>query len=274
MDSLESLTDRAAHFEFGENWRSYAATIDQKRIDAAIAGVRKLFPDGLQGRSFLDIGCGSGLHSLAALSLGAAAVIAIDIDENSVAATTQTLSRFAPGANWNTSVLSIFDAAPKTLGQFDVVYSWGVLHHTGSMWTAIENAAAFVKDGGEFAIAIYNATLMDPFWIAEKRIYSSLPRSGQWLIQQAFVAAWLVGKAIRGIPPARFLRDYYHSRGMNFSHDAHDWLGGYPYETASAAQLRSFFAKLGLRELRGFPKPKSVGVFGSNCHEFVFKKTS
>jgi 2-polyprenyl-6-hydroxyphenyl methylase/3-demethylubiquinone-9 3-methyltransferase len=272
LDSSEKLTDRAAHFEFGENWRSYAATIDQKRIDAAVAGVRKLFPDGLHGRSFLDIGCGSGLHSLAAHSLGASPVIAIDIDENSITATKQTLSRFAPADNWNACVLSVFDASPEILGQFDVVYSWGVLHHTGNMWTAIENAAALVKNGGEFAIAIYNATLMDPFWTAEKRIYSSLPKAGQWLIQQAFVAAWLVGKRIRGIPPARFLKDYYHSRGMNFSHDAHDWLGGYPYETASAEQLRSFFAKLGFRELRGFPKSKSVGVFGSICHEFVFQK--
>jgi 2-polyprenyl-6-hydroxyphenyl methylase/3-demethylubiquinone-9 3-methyltransferase len=266
------LTERAAHFEFGENWQSYAATIERKQIDAAIAGVRKLFPDGLHGRSFLDIGCGSGLHALAALSLGASSVTAIDIDENSVAATKQTLSRFAPKAKWSASVLSVFDAISDVLGQFDVVYSWGVLHHTGDMWRAIEKATGLVKKDGAFAIAIYNATSMDRFWAIEKRFYSALPRPGQWLIRQGFIAAWLAGKAVRGTSPVAYLRDYHHVRGMNFSHDAHDWLGGYPYETASAEGLRAFFASRGFMEERGFPKPKSIGLFGSICHEFVFRK--
>ena len=272
LNSSDNLTGRAAHFEFGENWQSYAATIDRKRIDAAVAGVQKLFPGGLHGKSFLDIGCGSGLHALAALSLGAASVTAIDIDENSVAATRETLSRFAPQEKWSASVLSIFDATQAVPGQFDVVYSWGVLHHTGDMWRAIDRATGLVKDDGAFAIAIYNATSMDAFWTAEKRVYTSLPRPGQWLIRQGFVAAWLAGKAVRGTNPAAYLRDYHLSRGMNFSHDAHDWLGGYPYETASAEQLRAFFADRGFAEERGFPRPRTVGLFGSNCHEFVFRK--
>ena len=65
------LTDRKSHFEFGQNWKDYATTIDQNRIESAIEGLRKLFSDGLAGKTLLDIGCGSGLHSLAALSLGA-----------------------------------------------------------------------------------------------------------------------------------------------------------------------------------------------------------
>jgi len=169
-------------------------------------------------------------------------------------------------------VLSIFDAAPDALGRFDVVYSWGVLHHTGDMWRAIEKATGLVGDGGAFAIAIYNATSMDPFWTVEKRLYTALPRPGQWLIRQSFVGAWLAGKAVQGTSPIAYLRDYHQARGMNFSHDAHDWLGGYPYETASAEELRAFFARHGLAEERGFPRPKSVGLFGSNCHEFVFRK--
>lgn len=35
MSSLE----RNSHFEFGENWRAYASTIDERRISAAIAGI-------------------------------------------------------------------------------------------------------------------------------------------------------------------------------------------------------------------------------------------
>ena len=119
------LTERETHFEFGENWKNYARTIDQKRIDSAVEGVKKLFPDGLAGKDILDVGCGSGLHSLAALLLGAASVTAIDIDENSVSTTQALLTKYAPDSKWTAKVVSIFDASPATLGQFDVVYSWG-----------------------------------------------------------------------------------------------------------------------------------------------------
>jgi ribosomal protein L11 methylase PrmA len=105
------------------NWKDYSRTIDQKRIDFAVAGVRKLFPDGLAGKSFLDIGCGSGLHSLAALLLGAASVTGVDIDENSVGATQALLAKYAPDLKWTATVASVFDTSPDTLGEFDVVYS-------------------------------------------------------------------------------------------------------------------------------------------------------
>src|SRR6266852_837315 len=143
-----NLTERETHFEFGENWKSYARTIDQKRIDFAIKGMEKLFPDGLAGKAVLDIGCGSGLNALAALSLGAASVTAVDIDENSVNATQTLLTRHASHSKWNTAVISVFDMNPETLGTFDVVYSWGVLHHTGDMWRAIDQAAKFVSVEG------------------------------------------------------------------------------------------------------------------------------
>ena len=117
----------------------------------------------------MDIGCGSGVHSFAALSLGAASVLAIDIDENSVSTTRSLLSDRAANSTWDTKIASIFDAFPNELGQFDVVYSWGVLHHTGDMWRAIECATRFVGLGGQFAIAIYSATACDKLWKAEKR---------------------------------------------------------------------------------------------------------
>src|SRR5580693_8447073 len=184
-----SLTERETHFEFGENWKDYSRTIDQKRIDSAVAGVRKLFPDGLAGKSFLDIGCGSGLHSLAALLLAAASVSAVDIDENSVSTTQALLTKYAPDLKWTATVASVFDASPDTLGKFDAVYSWGVLHHTGDMWRAIECATCFVKPGGLFAIAIYSATSCDSMWKAEKKFYSQAPRPVQWSIRQAYMAA-------------------------------------------------------------------------------------
>jgi 2-polyprenyl-6-hydroxyphenyl methylase/3-demethylubiquinone-9 3-methyltransferase len=268
-----SMTDRESHFEFGENWRSYSKTIDQRRIDSAIEGVRKLFPGGLAGRTFLDIGCGSGLHSFAALSLGAASVLAIDIDENSVSTTRALLGNRAPNSKWDAKIVSIFDASADELGQFDVVYSWGVLHHTGDMWRAIDCATKFVSSGGQFAIAIYSATACDNIWKAEKSFYARAPRSIQWTIRQAYITAFLTARILRSWEsPIAYVRNYPKKRGMNFSHDVHDWLGGYPYETATATEIHDRVCRMGFTELRSFLLPMTFGLFGSGCHEFVFQK--
>jgi SAM-dependent methyltransferase len=263
------LTDRETHFEFGANWRNYAKTVDKTRIDSAVAGLKKLFPEGLAGKTFLDIGCGSGLHSLAALLLGAVAVVSTDIDENSVSTTHELLRKYAPNDRWEAKILSVFDADPDSLGNFDIVYSWGVLHHTGDMWKAVERAAMFVKTGGQLALAIYAKTPLDSAWKMEKRIYSSSPASVQWLLRQSFVAALMAAKTLRGKNPMVIFRESL-ARGMNLSHDVHDWLGGYPYETATAEELNSRICALGFTEERSFRIPDSIGLLGSGCHEFVF----
>jgi len=268
-----SLTDRESHFEFGENWKSYSKTIDQKRIDSAIEGIKKLFPGGLAGKTFLDIGCGSGLHSFAALSLGAASVLAIDIDENSVSATRALLGDRAASWIWDTKIVSVFDASANELGQFDIVYSWGVLHHTGDMWRAIDCATTFVTPGGRLAIAIYAATACDNLWKAEKGFYARAPHAIQWTIRQAYMAALLTARTVRSWEsPMAYMRNYPKIRGMNFSHDVHDWLGGYPYETATATELHDRVCSMGFTEERSFRLPKTFGLFGSGCHEFVFQK--
>ncbi len=264
-----SLLERQSHFEFGENWKAYSRKIDQGRIDFAIEGMTKLFPEGLAGKTFLDIGCGSGLHSLAALMLGAASVTAIDIDENSVETTKRLLAQFTPQASWKANVVSIFDASPQTLGMFDVVYSWGVLHHTGDMWRAIERAGALTRPGGCFAIAIYEATPFDSMWKLEKRLYAHAPRPLQWLLRQVYMAAQLVRVSFRENPVA-YVRDYAKLRGMHFSHDAHDWLGGHPYETAQADDLIARVCAQGFTKLRTFPIPRTIGLLGTGCSEFVF----
>ena len=265
------LTDRETHFEFGANWRDYAKTIDKTRIDSAIVGLKKLFPEGLAGKTFLDIGCGSGLHSLAALLLGATEVVATDIDENSVSTTQELLKKYAVNEKWETKVVSVFDASPDSLGTFDIVYSWGVLHHTGNMWNAIERTTRFVKPGGQLALAIYAKTPFDLPWKIEKRIYSSSPAGVQWVLRQSFIAVSMAAKAVRGKNPMLLFRTPL-ARGMNLSHDLHDWLGGYPYETATVEDLNSTISALGFTELRTFRNPQSIGLLGSGCNELVFVK--
>jgi 2-polyprenyl-6-hydroxyphenyl methylase/3-demethylubiquinone-9 3-methyltransferase len=137
------------------------------------------------------------------------------------------------------------------------------------MWKAVERAAMFVKTGGQLALAIYAKTPLDSAWKMEKRIYSSSPASVQWLLRQSFVAALMAAKTLRGKNPMVIFRESL-ARGMNLSHDVHDWLGGYPYETATAEELNSRICALGFTEERSFRIPDSIGLLGSGCHEFVF----
>lgn len=268
MADLEKLY---THFAFGKNWLSYSDLISEAEIDHARKGMLKLVPaEQIAGKSLLDIGCGSGIHALVALELGAARVQGVDLDPNSVAAATKVLSR-SPHKNWKTDVISVFDLDPVRHGTFDIVYSWGVLHHTGSMWKAIDHAAAMVAPGGLLVIALYRKTHSDALWKIEKRIYSAAPGWLQAAIQSGYLLAVRAAYAVRGINFKEHVASYKTKRGMDFYHDMHDWLGGYPYETASPAEVEAALTHKGFRLDRAFTKPTSLGLLGAGCDEYVYR---
>lgn len=254
------------HFHFRENWQRYLKHVDDNAIKEAEAGLLKLVPaDALKGATFLDIGCGSGLHSLAAWRLGAM-VTSIDLDPDSVAATEQLRNR--EGADFTVRQQDVFDAK----GEYDIVYSWGVLHHTGAMWPAIEHAAGLVKPGGLFAIALYQKTPKCGMWANIKRRYSKSGKLAQRAAQALYVAAFSLRQVTLGQNPIKYITGYKSSRGMNYFVDVHDWLGGYPYESASPEEVVAFFGKLGFAPLLKYPLEPGSGWFGSGCAEFTFRK--
>ena len=258
-----------SHFAFGENWKAFVETLSEESIAEAVRGLAKLFPaDELRDRDFLDIGCGSGLSMLAALRLGARSVTGIDIDPNSVEAARAVLSRHTAGKVWRTQVTSVFDFAPDK--SYDVVHSWGVLHHTGDMWPAVRKAAALVAPKGHLALALYRKTLLCRFWRVEKKFYSRSNSLVQAAIGAIYRGLYRVALLATGRSPARYIRDYKSARGMNWSHDVHDWLGGYPYESVTPQEVSAVLGELGFDEVRRFEKPAAVkGLFGSHCDEFV-----
>jgi len=262
-------------FGFGDNWMRFLAVVDEPRVDSSIAELRaKLGVDSLRGRTFLDVGCGSGLSSLAAVRLGAARVVSFDYDTDSVAATRTLKQRFAPDAEWS---IDRGDATDETymaaLGIFDVVYSWGVLHHTGEMWRALANTCHRVAPGGALLIAIYNDQgRRSKVWRAVKRTYNRLPRTARVPYAVAVTAPTearaFAGAVARGRP-----RDYVRSwsrpreRGMSHWHDLIDWVGGYPFEVATPDEIFRF-----CRE-RGFELTELETCGGGlGCNQFVFRR--
>lgn len=271
----KDLTDVATHFRFGENWRDLVETwITPERIaDARRRFSALLRAEEVAGKRFLDIGCGSGLSLLCALEYGPSSALGVDIDEASVEAARRLLSRHAAGGPWQVRRASVFDADLAALGPFEVVHAWGVLHHTGDLWRALDRAAALVAEGGLLAVAIYRRTPLCGFWKVEKRIYKDLPAPLQKAVRLLYKAFFCAYMALRLKNPLRVLREYPRTkRGMSFDHDAHDWLGGYPYESARAAEVIEFCRARGFEFVRGNVRRPGSGLFGSGNDEFVFRR--
>ena len=280
----EDLTLADSHFAFGENWASYAENITEAEILEAEKGLKNLLGDNIDGLSFLDIGCGSGLHSLAALRMGAKDVLAIDIDEKSVATTETVLKRFFPNGQWRVENKSVFDICPDGGGlqinggeAFDIVYSWGVLHHTGDMMRAIRIASSLVVDRGYFVFALYRRVWLDQFWKIEKRWYSRSDHLMQNRAMSIYRSIFRLGLRFTGRSFDDFIATYSSKRGMNFEHDIHDWLGGWPYESISPREVESFMKEQGFLPEQVFARNgliagREIGLLGSGCDEYVYRR--
>lgn len=275
--STEDLLRQEGHFAFGKNWLDYAEKIDESKVEQAMRDLCRLAErERLGGLSFLDIGCGSGLSSLAALRLGAVEVVGVDLDPDSVAAARLTLERFAPGATWRFDVFSVFDMDPVRFGEFDIVYSWGVLHHTGDMVRAIESAARLVRPGGELWLALYGKTPFCRMWRGIKRWYSRATPAGQARARKLYVGLVKLGFKLQGRDFEAHVVSYGKKRGMNFYNDVHDWLGGYPYESISPADCHALMDRLGFVLEREFIHARGrylPGLFGAGCDEYVFRRS-
>lgn len=268
------LLSAESHFAFGKNWIDYAQKIDESRVAQAVTDLQRLSGhERFDGKSFLDIGCGSGLHSLAAIRMGASRVIGMDIDADSIEASRTTLARFAPKADVQFKLTSVFDITAKTYGQYDFVYSWGVLHHTGDMHRALKLAASLVKPRGMLIVALYRKTAFCGIWRIIKRWYASATppqqqRAAGLYIRLVRLAFWILRRDFQ-----EYVRGYGKNRGMDYYNDVHDWMGGYPYESISPGECRALFTELGFQPLREFVRPprrRLSDLLGSGCDEYAF----
>jgi len=257
---------RNKRFNFGKNWKNFSKSIDSEKMNSsqeALANFLEL--ETLSEKLFLDVGSGSGLSSLAARKLGAE-VISFDYDRDSVECTRKLKEKyFRDDSKWNVLQGSVLDNTfLKKLGKFDIVYSWGVLHHTGNMYQALNNITTLVGEEGLLLIAIYNDQgIISKYWRIIKKIYNT----------HVFFKILLI---IIYSPYFVFARKIFHIidgkkniRGMNLWHDMLDWLGGYPFEVSTPENIKLYFKKKGYSLIKTALCDRKMG-----CNEFLFRKKS
>lgn len=259
-------------FPFGANWTRFLSCLNDDRIAEAEHSLKiMLNVSDLSGKRFLDIGCGSGLFSLAARRLGAE-VYSFDYDPQSVACTRELKRRFFQDDKlWAIQEGSALDERYiNSIGQFNVVYSWGVLHHTGNMTQGLRNAQKPVKQGGLLFIAIYNDQgFASRLWTIVKKTYCS-GAFGRYVISAVFIPVFALTSIVLGLVkhgnPLGHFTNYKRKRGMSLYHDWIDWLGGYPFEVAKPETIVRFYHALGFR-LLNLTTTNRLG-----CNQFVFER--
>jgi 2-polyprenyl-3-methyl-5-hydroxy-6-metoxy-1,4-benzoquinol methylase len=269
VDLFQEEVKKGIRFRFGKNWRSFLHSLAAERIKIAEKSILDFYQvNDLKGKTFLDIGCGSGLFSLAACNLGAE-VYSIDFDPDSVWCVSYLKEKYYPEATWQIKEGSILDANfINSIGKFDYVYSWGVLHHTGNMKLALENVVKPLDVGGKLFIGIYNDQgAISKIWRKIKELYNWNFLS-KFFVSAFFIFYWSVKFVISSIvrlqnPYVRY-QNYKRSRGMSLYHDWIDWLGGLPFEVATPEYIVDFYSKFHL-QLTKISTTNSLGI-----NQFVF----
>lgn len=272
--TFKNEVQKGERFEFGRNWRNFLSTLTEEKIQHAQRSLREMLEiDDLSGKKFLDVGSGSGLFSLVAKRLGAE-VHSFDYDPQSVMCTQELKDRFFPGdVNWKIEQGSALDLDfIRSLGRFDIVYSWGVLHHTGDMWKALDNVILPLSESGKLYIAIYNDVGVSSHkWLRIKRTYNKMPfllrKCMEWFFYVRLFGKETMKEFIL-LKPFYSWRKYSLNRGMTKYYDFIDWLGGYPFEFAKPEEIFEFYKK------RGFELTRLITCAGTHgCNSFVFSRS-
>jgi SAM-dependent methyltransferase len=133
----------------GHRWTQFAEAVpefEKNFLDIA----SPLTPSEFTGRLVLDAGCGFGRHALFATRYGAE-VVAIDSSAEAVASCVANLGDAVRGH----VVQGDVDRPPFKRGLFDLVFSYGVLHHVRNAQATFATLGELVRPGGRLSIWVY-----------------------------------------------------------------------------------------------------------------------
>ena len=255
-------------FSFGKNWSKFISRAEDSSYIDAFNSLKKLISHtSISKGSFLDIGSGSGLFSMSAVKLGFN-VTSFDLDLDSVNATKLTKKKFFPNqSTWKIYKGSILDNnfLKKILKnqKFEIVYSWGVLHHTGDLQTSLKNSIQLVKKNGYLILAIYNDQgLFSNYWLIVKKMYNYN------FIFKLLIIILHAPYFLFFIPIIKiFLKKEFDNRGMKIWYNYLDWIGGYPFQTSKPSDLINFVQNQNFKLVY-----KNLVGTKLGCNEFIFKQ--
>lgn len=256
------------NFDFGNNWKKYSEKyLTETELNSAKESLKRILgEDGLKGKSFLDIGCGTGLFAICACLLGSNKVIGIDINRKCIETSEDNSKRFIKNEQcieyFQISILD--DDKLESIGKYDMVYAWGSLHHTGNMWKAIDNSSKLVANGGLLWLAIYNRHITSPVWKIIKKYFNKTNKYNKVIIANIYLFLLLMARIVPNIR-----NNFKKRRGMSLYYDAIDWLGGYPYEYASPNEIIKYFENINFEMINFSP---TLGFTG--CNEYLFQKNT
>ena len=263
-------------FDFGSNWKEFSAkALSPEKIQQARNDFQTLMAGiNIRGVTLLDIGFGQGLTLLISTELGAITA-GCEINPISIEVLEFNKQKFPKIKDCSIPIITGSILDPKIISDlkkvdflhgnlYDIVHSWGVLHHTGNMWEAIKITSDLVKPNGHFIISIYNRHWTSKIWLLIKWLYNKSPQIIKKLLVYTFFPIIYVAKYIvTGKNPAKS------KRGMDFYFDVIDWVGGYPYEYATKDEIAKYVENLGFKCLRCISATVPTG-----CNQFVFEKVA
>jgi len=158
---------------FGYEWHRYAEMRPEYEEQFRDWTVH-LQPEDWRGKTFLDVGCGTGRNSYWPMTYGAAGGKAIDVDDASLAVARRNLAPFPAMSVEKKSAYEIDES-----DAYDVVFSIGVIHHLQSPERAIAQMVRAAKPGGRVLIWVYgyenNEWIVRFFDPLRRALFSRLP---------------------------------------------------------------------------------------------------